>query len=70
MGVFDKQRREILRATPPRIQLVIEGLPRAADAGDPGMRNLVNNGVVERCSDELRTLASAMADVERVLVSG
>jgi hypothetical protein len=58
---------DILRATPSRIELIIAGLPRAAAAGDPGMKNLVRNGVVSRCSDELKALTNVMAQVELVL---
>ncbi|MEO8105945.1 MAG: phosphotransferase [Actinomycetes bacterium] len=54
---------EILRATPPRIQVIIDGLPRAADAGDAGMANLVRNGVPHRCEAELAALQSMTADV-------
>jgi hypothetical protein len=36
--------RQILTAVPPRIQLMLDGIPAAAAAGDPGMVNLLAAG--------------------------
>ena len=57
----------ILRATPARIQLVIEGIPRAAHSGDSGMQNLVRLDVPRRCGEELAALVAVMAEVEEHL---
>lgn len=62
--------REILRATPARIQLVIEGIPRAAQNGDAGMQNLVRLNVPNRCGEELAALVAVMAEVDELLSPG
>jgi hypothetical protein len=52
--------REVLYAVPARIQVMLDGIPAGAAAGDPGLANLVAKGEVERS-------AAALADlVERI----
>jgi hypothetical protein len=64
-GGFDP--REILHAVPPRIQLMIEGIPAAAAAGDPGMANLVAGGEPGRSIATLAALVTRIPAIDRYL---
>ncbi|HEX2706208.1 MAG TPA: phosphotransferase [Candidatus Lustribacter sp.] len=61
---------EILAAVPGRVQIVIDGIPAAAAAGDPGMANLMAIGEAERSGqsldalqDRLPAIATALRDI-------
>jgi hypothetical protein len=55
---------EILLAVPPRIQVMLDGIPVAAAAGDEGMANLMANGEPER---SLRSLADLVSRTPAIL---
>lgn len=58
---------DLLHAVPARIQLMVEGIPRAAAAGDEGMANLVAAGHHARDVETLAALRRLVPDVERSL---
>jgi hypothetical protein len=57
---------EILRAVPGRIQVMLDGIPSAAAAGDVGMANLMAQGEPERSR---RSLADLVARIPTVLAA-
>jgi hypothetical protein len=59
--------RQILRAVPPRIQVMLDGIPAAAAAGDAGMANLVTLGEPERSRASLAELVERIPTIDRVL---
>lgn len=58
---------QILRAVPPRIQILLDGIAVAAAAGDAGMSNLMANGEPERSTLSLADLVQRMPEIERRL---
>jgi hypothetical protein len=58
---------QILRAVPTRIQILLDGIPVAAAAGDAGMTNLMANGEPERSTLSLADLVRRMPEIERRL---
>jgi len=58
---------DILRAVPARIQVMLDGIPAAAAAGDPGMANLMANGEPERSTKSLSGLVRRMPAIEQAL---
>jgi hypothetical protein len=58
---------QILRAVPPRIQILLDGIPVAAAAGDAGMTNLMANGEPERSTLSLADLVRRMPEIEHRL---
>jgi hypothetical protein len=58
---------DLLHAIPARIELMVEGIPRAAAAGDVGMANLVAGGHHARDVETLATLRGLVPKVERSL---
>lgn len=61
---FDEQRREVLDFMPGR---VVDGIPAAAAAGDPGMVNLVRGGEPERTRAALDDLVGRIPAIDRSL---
>lgn len=59
--------RQILHAVPTRIQVMIDGIPAAAAAGDEGMRRLLANGEPGRAGRTLADLAGRIPAIERAL---
>ena len=59
--------RDILDAVPGRIQVMLDGIPAAAAAGDPGMQALMKIGEPERSARSLDALVSRMPEVRREL---
>ena len=59
--------REILLAVPPRIQIMLDGIPAAAAAGDDGMANLMANGEPERSRLSLAGLVERIPAILDVL---
>ena len=59
--------REILRAVPPRIQTMLDGIPVAAAAGDAGMANLMANGEPDRSLRSLTDLVRRLPAIHRAL---
>jgi hypothetical protein len=57
----------ILRAVPRRIQIMIDGIPVAAAAGDQGMADLMSVGEPARSRRALGGLLARMAAIERAL---
>jgi hypothetical protein len=64
-GSFDA--RQILRTVPPRIQLMLDGIPVAAAAGDEGMANLMAVGEPGRSRITLEDLIDRIPAIERLL---
>lgn len=60
--------REILRALPDRIQTMLDGIPVAAAAGDPGMANLMALGEPDRSRVVLAGLVERIPELDRILV--
>jgi len=58
---------QILRAVPARIQIMLDGIPVAAAAGDPGMANLLASGEPDRSPGPLSGLADRIPAIERRL---
>jgi len=58
---------EILRAVPPRIQLMLDGIPTAAAAGDAGMAHLMTLGEPARSRISLAGLVERIPAIERSL---
>lgn len=58
---------EILLAVPPRIQIMLDGIPVAAAAGDEGMANLMANGEPERSTRSLADLVGRTPGILRAL---
>ncbi len=59
--------REILAAVVPRIQLVLDGIPVAAAAGDPGMVRLMALGEPDRSRRSLLGLMDRLPAIDRLL---
>jgi Phosphotransferase enzyme family len=59
--------RQILRAVPPRIQVMLDGIPVAAAAGDAGMANLMTAGAPERSRASLLDLIDRIPAIDRAL---
>ncbi len=59
--------RQILHAVPERIQIMLDGIPVAAAAGDPGMANLVAAGEPERSAASLARLVARIPAIDRLL---
>jgi hypothetical protein len=59
--------RQILHAVPPRIELLLDGIPRLAAAGDPGMANLLAAGEPERSRASLADLVRRIPGIDRAL---
>jgi len=59
--------REFLHAVPPRIQLVLDGIPVKAAGGDQGMANLLTVGEPERSSTSLADLVQRIPAIDRLL---
>jgi hypothetical protein len=59
--------RQVLRAVQPRIQLMLDGIPAAAAAGDVGMANLLALGEPERSRRPLADLIGRMPEIELAL---
>lgn len=59
--------RQILHAVPGRIQVMIDGIPFAAAAGDPGMVNLMRGGAPERTRAGLDDLVGRIPAIDRSL---
>jgi hypothetical protein len=59
--------RQILRAVPSRIQLMLDGIPTAAAAGDQGMVNLLVLGEPERSCVALADLVARIPAIDRLL---
>jgi hypothetical protein len=59
--------RQVLRAVPPRIQIMIDGIPAAASAGDQGMANLLALGEPERSRRSLSDLVGRIPAIELAL---
>jgi aminoglycoside phosphotransferase (APT) family kinase protein len=59
--------REIVHAVPPRIQLMLDWIPRAAAAGDQGMVNLQAVGEPERSRRSLDDLVSRLPSIAALL---
>ncbi|HKT04090.1 MAG TPA: phosphotransferase [Rugosimonospora sp.] len=59
--------RQILHAVPPRIELMLDGIPVAAAAGDAGMARLVALGEPERSRLSLQDLIRRIPDIDRAL---
>jgi hypothetical protein len=64
-GEFDAG--EILRAVPPRIQTMLDGIPVAAAAGDAGMANLMTRGEPERSRRSLSDLIERIPAIAQAL---
>jgi aminoglycoside phosphotransferase (APT) family kinase protein len=59
--------RDILRAVPTRIALMLDGIPVAAAAGDEGMANLLTVGEPERSRRSLSGLVQRLPAIESAL---
>jgi hypothetical protein len=59
--------REILRAVPGRIQVMLDGIPAAAAAGDQGMVNLMTVGEPEQSRVALADLVDRIPAIARAL---
>ena len=58
---------QILHAVPPRIQVMLDGIPAAAAAGDRGMANLLTAGEPERSRASLADLVRRIPAIDRRL---
>jgi hypothetical protein len=58
---------QILAALPARIQVMLDGIPVRAAAGDAGMANLMAQGEPERSAASLADLVTRIPAVERAL---
>ena len=59
--------RQILRAVPARIQLMLDGIPAAAAAGDAGMARLMSAGEPGRSAATLADLVTRIPAIDRAL---
>jgi hypothetical protein len=59
--------RQILHAVPERIRIMLDGIPVAAAAGDPGMANLMAAGEPERSRASLAGLVDRIPAIDRLL---
>jgi hypothetical protein len=59
--------REVLHAVPGRIQVMLDGIPVAAAAGDPGMANLMAHGEPENSTRSLADLVTRIPAIDRLL---
>jgi Phosphotransferase enzyme family len=64
-GIVDP--RQILHAVPPRIQIMLDGIPAAAAAGDHGMANLLTAGEPDRSRVTLAELMERIPAIDRLL---
>jgi hypothetical protein len=62
--------RRILHAVPPRVRVMLDGIPAAAAAGDPGMANLLTVGEPERSRVSLAGLVERIPAIDRLLPGG
>jgi len=60
---------EILHALPPRIRVMLDGIPAHAAAGDAGMANLMTQGEPERSRKSLDDLVTRIPAIARALDS-
>ncbi len=58
---------EILHAVAPRVQIMLDGIPAAAAAGDPGMVQLMAAGEPERSRASLADLVTRIPAIDRAL---
>jgi hypothetical protein len=58
--------RQILHTVPPRIQIMLDGIPVAAAAGDQGMTNLMTLGEPERSQLALTDLVERIPTIDRL----
>jgi hypothetical protein len=58
---------EILHAVPTRIQIMLDGIPRRAAAGDEGMRNLMTLGEPARSAANLADLIGRIPAIDKHL---
>jgi Phosphotransferase enzyme family len=58
---------EVLEAVPARIQIMLDGIPAPAAAGDAGMANLVAQGEPERSRGPLQGLVARIPEILRRL---
>lgn len=61
------QPREILHAVPRRIQIMLDGIPVAAAAGDQGMANLLAGGEPDRSRLSLADLVERIPGIDQLL---
>jgi hypothetical protein len=54
---------EVLKAVPARIQIILDGIPASAAAGDAGMANLVAQGEPERSRGPLTGLVARIPEI-------
>jgi Phosphotransferase enzyme family len=59
--------RQILRAVPARIQIILDGIPVAAAAGDGGMAKLMTAGEPDRSRVALAELVDRLPTIDRLL---
>jgi hypothetical protein len=59
--------RQILHAVPPRIQVMLDGIPAAAAAGDPGMVKLMTIGEPATSRAALADLVGRIPAIDRLL---
>jgi hypothetical protein len=64
-GGFDGA--EVLKAVPARIQIMLDGIPASAAAGDAGMANLVAQGEPERSRGPLTGFVARIPEIFRQL---
>jgi hypothetical protein len=60
---------QILHAVPPRIQVMLDGIPVAAAAGDDGMANLMANGEPDQSRASLAALVDRMPGIDKALAA-
>jgi hypothetical protein len=63
----DVDPRRILRTVPRRIQIMLDGIPAAAAAGDQGMANLMAAGEPDRSRASLADLVERVPAIDRLL---
>ncbi|HZN78006.1 MAG TPA: GNAT family N-acetyltransferase [Micromonosporaceae bacterium] len=59
--------RQVLHAVPPRIRLMLDGIPIAAAAGDQGMAHLMTLGEPERSNASLADLVDRIPAIDQAL---
>jgi phosphotransferase family enzyme len=60
--------RQVLRAVPARIQIMLDGIPAAAAAGDPGMANLLTIGEPDQSRRSLAGLVRRLPVIDQFLI--
>lgn len=58
---------QILHALPPRIEVMLDGIPAHAAAGDAGMANLITQGEPERSRTSLKALMTRIPAITAAL---